>query len=111
MSGSSLPAIQESANSSCSLLRSLAMNAPHSKVCSVTLTPTALRFDCITVAIATGDCIPEPDSGTHMLVVKPAGVPGVGQELPRACGVVGIGLEPGVRAPRAGQHRAGRHRA
>ena len=42
-------------------------------VCSVTFTPTARRFDCITTAMATGDCMPEPDSGTHMVVEKPFG--------------------------------------
>ena len=30
-------------------------------------------FDWMTVDIATGDCIPEPDSGTHSVVVKPLG--------------------------------------
>jgi hypothetical protein len=73
MSGSSVPAIQESAKSSCSLERSLVRYAPHSMVWRVTLTPTAFRFDCITVDMATGACIPEPDSGTHMVVVKPFG--------------------------------------
>ena len=42
-------------------------------VCIVTFTPTALRFDWITVDIATGACIPEPDSGTHRVVVNPFG--------------------------------------
>src|SRR6185503_16882149 len=76
-SGSSLPAIQDSANSSCSLLRSLARYAPHSIACSDTLTPTALRLDWMTVDMATGDCMPEPDSGTHSVVVSPASAPHV----------------------------------
>ena len=71
-----------------------------------TFTPTALRFDWITVDIATGDCMPEPDSGTHSVVEKPFGKPGLGQELLRPLGIVGIGLEAGIGAPRAGQHRA-----
>ena len=54
-------------------MRSLARYAPHSIVCSDTLTPTALRFDCMTVDMATGACMPEPDSGTHKVVVKPLG--------------------------------------
>ena len=54
-------------------VRSLARNAPHSIVWSVTVTPTALRFDWITRAIATGDCMPEPDSGTQSVVEKPFG--------------------------------------
>jgi len=57
-----IPAIQDSAKSSCSFERSLVRYA-HSMVWSVTLTPTALRFDCITVDMATGACMPEPDSG------------------------------------------------
>src|SRR2546426_12801091 len=73
MSGSSLPAIHESANRSCSFVRSLARYAPHSIVCSATLTPTALRLDWITVDIATGDCIPDPDSGTHSGGENPLG--------------------------------------
>jgi len=32
-----------------------------------------LRFDWMTVDIATGDCIPDPDSGTHSVVEKPVG--------------------------------------
>ena len=68
-----MPAIHDSANSSCSFVRSLARKAPHSMVCSVTLTPTALRFDCMTVDMATGDCMPEPDSGTQSVVAKPFG--------------------------------------
>src|SRR6266704_2455008 len=70
MSGSSVPAIHDSAKSSCSFVRSLARYAPHSIVCSDTLTPTALRFDCMTVDMATGACMPEPDSGTHKVIVK-----------------------------------------
>ena len=42
-------------------------------VCRLTLTPTALRFDCMTVLMATGACMPEPDSGTHRVVEKPLG--------------------------------------
>ena len=68
-----MPAIHESAKSSCSFVRSLARYAPHSIVASATVTPTALRLDWMTVDIATGDCIPEPDSGTHNEVEKPFG--------------------------------------
>ena len=60
---------------SCSLVRSLARNVPHSMVWSVTFTPTALRFDWMIVLIATGDCMPEPDSGTQSVVEKPLGSP------------------------------------
>ena len=81
MSGSSVPAIHDSANSSCSFERSLVRYAPHSIVWSVTLTPTALRFDCITVDIATGACMPEPDSGTHMRGREAVRVARLGEEL------------------------------
>src|SRR6267142_2850386 len=92
MSGSSLPAIQERANRSCSLVRSLARYAPHSIVCSVTLTPTALRLDWITVDIATGDCMPEPDSGTHSVVENPLGYPASASSFRARSGSYGYGL-------------------
>jgi len=34
-------------------------------------TPTAARFAWITVPISTGDCMPEPDSGTKKVTSKP----------------------------------------
>ena len=74
-SGSSEPAIHDSANMSCSLVRSLARKVPHSMVWSVTFTPTALRFDWMIVLMATGDCMPDPDSGTHSVVEKPLARP------------------------------------
>src|SRR6185503_10328510 len=94
MSGSSLPAIHDSANSSCSLLRSLARYAPHSIVCSVTVTPIALRLDWMTVDIATGDCIPEPDSGTHSVVLNPLGRPASASSFFARSGSYAYGLSP-----------------
>ena len=44
-------------------------------VWSVTLTPTAFKFDWMIVLIATGDCMPEPDSGTQSVVVNPLASP------------------------------------
>ena len=44
-------------------------------VCIAMFTPTALRLDWMTVDMATGDCMPEPDSGTHSVVAKPFGKP------------------------------------
>src|SRR5262245_52843045 len=70
------------------------MNAPHSKVCSVALTPTALRFDWMTVDIATGDCTPEPDSGTQSVVEKPFGRPASASSFRARAGSCGYGLRP-----------------
>ena len=38
-------------------------------------TPTAARFAWITVPISTGDCMPEPDSGTKKVTSKPLAKP------------------------------------
>src|SRR4029077_2071046 len=73
--GFSAAAIQDRANMSCSLVRSLARNVPHSMVWSVTFTPTALRFDWMIVLMATGDCMPDPDSGTPRVGGKPLARP------------------------------------
>src|SRR5262245_54107099 len=49
--------------------------APHSMVWIFARTPTAARLAWITVAISTGDCMPEPDSGTKKVTSNPLAWP------------------------------------
>src|SRR5881275_1429309 len=62
-----------SAMSGCS--RYFRRYAPHSIVWIFARTPICARLAWMTVAISTGDCIPEPDSGTRNPSSKPPAYP------------------------------------
>ena len=46
----------------------------------------------MTVDIATGDCMPEPDSGTHSVVENPLGYPASASSFRARSGSYGYGL-------------------